>query len=379
MNKKVVIFFVLVFFLSFFGGVASAQTMPLEGEEIDEFNLSEVYAKGKVLEIYEEKLDQEISEGMYENYQKILVEITSGEFKGRKVQIENSYVNSPGYEIYVQEGDRVLLSVLHDDSGYQKAYVVDFVRDVYIYLLIAIFLVLMLAIGKSKGLKGIVSLGITFLVIYKIMIPQIFAGKSAVLVTIISAVIIALFTFAIVSGFTRKSLAAFLGTGAGLILAALLAMFISDAANLTGLSTEESRMLFYVPEFADYNMKGILLSGIILGALGAVMDVCMSIASSTEEIASAGEKMSFSKLFKAGMNVGNDIMGTMTNTLVLAYTGASLPLLLLLMAYELPFLHLINFEMLADEIIRALIGTIALVAAIPITAMISALMLKHKS
>lgn len=132
-------------------------------------------------------------------------------------------------------------------------------------------------------------------------------------------------------------------------------------------------MLYYVPQFADYgNMKGILLAGIILGALGAVMDVCMSIASSTEEIAAVGQGMGFASLFKAGMNVGNDIMGTMTNTLVLAYTGASMPLLLLLMAYDLPFLHLMNFEMLADEIIRAMIGTIALVAAIPITAAISA-------
>jgi len=377
MYKKISILFIaFLLFLSI-----SGQGMGYEDDykELDEFSLSEAYAKGKVLEIYEEKLDQEISEGILENYQRILVEITSGDYKGRKVQIENSFINSPGYEIYVQEGDKVLLSVLYDDSGYQKAYVVDFVRDTYIYLLIAMFILLMLLIGRSKGLKGIISLGVTFLVIYKVMIPQVFAGRSPVLVTIISSVVIAFITFAIVSGFTKKSLSAFLGTFAGLVLAAVLAMLISNAANLTGLSTEESRMLFYVPEFAEYNMKGILLSGIILGALGAVMDVCMSIASSTEEIANAGENMSFAQLFKAGMNVGNDVMGTMTNTLVLAYTGASLPLLLLLMAYELPFLHLINFEMLADEIIRALIGTIALVAAIPITAMISALLLKHKS
>ncbi|NCC80911.1 MAG: YibE/F family protein [Clostridia bacterium] len=373
MYKKIVLILLTLMVFSFCSGIAIGY------EEIDEFNLSEAYAKGKVLEIYEEKLEQEISEGILENYQRILVEITSGDFKGRKVQIENSFINSPGYEIYVQEGDKVLLSVLYDDSGYQKAYVVDFVRDIYIYLLIGIFVLLMLLIGRSKGLKGLISLGVTFLVIYKIMIPQIFAGRSPVLVTILSSVVIAFITFAIVSGFTKKSVSAFLGTGAGLILAAVLAMIISNVANLTGLSTEESRMLFYVPEFADYNMKGILLSGIILGALGAVMDVCMSIASSTEEIANAGENMSFAHLFKAGMNVGNDVMGTMTNTLVLAYTGASLPLLLLLMAYELPFLHLINFEMLADEIIRALIGTIALVAAIPITAFISALLLKHKS
>jgi uncharacterized membrane protein len=100
----------------------------------DEFSLSEEYAKGKVIEIYEEKLDQQISEGILENYQKILVEITSGDYKGKRVVIENSFINSPGYEIYVQEGDRVLLSVLYDSSGFQKAYVVDFVRDIYIYI-----------------------------------------------------------------------------------------------------------------------------------------------------------------------------------------------------------------------------------------------------
>lgn len=373
MNKKFIIVMLLFLFMIPLSGFS------VDYEENDEFNLSEEYAKGKVLEIYEEKMNQEISEGIFENYQRVLVKITSGDYKGKEVEIENSFINSPGYEIHVQKGDKVLLSVLFDESGYQKAYVVDFVRDLYIYLLIGLFLLLMLTIGRSQGLKGVISLGITFLVIYKVMIPQIFAGRSPVIVTIFSAVIIALITFAIVSGFTKKSLAAFLGTAFGLIFAAILAIVISNAANLTGLGTEESRMLFFVPEFANINMKGILLSGIILGALGAVMDVCMSIASSTSEIASAGENMSFQQLFKAGMNVGNDIMGTMTNTLVLAYTGASLPLLLLLMAYDLPFLHLMNFEMLADEIIRALIGTIALVSAIPITAVVSALLLKHKS
>lgn len=373
MNKKISIILLLFLFLIPLQGICMAY------EENDEFSLSEEYAKGKVIEIYEEKFDNEISEGILENYQRVLVQITSGEYKGEEVEIENSYINSPGYEIFIQEGDRVLLSVLHDDSGYQTAYIIDYVRDTYIYLLVGLFMILMLAIGRSKGLKGIVSLGVTFLVIYKLMIPQIFAGKSAVLAAIFSSILIAFITFSIVSGFTKKSISAFLGTAAGLIFAALLAMIISNAANLTGLSTEEAKMLFYVPEFADYNMKGILLAGIIIGALGAVMDVCMSIASSVGEIASAGERMSFSQLFKAGMNVGNDIMGTMTNTLVLAYTGASLPLLLLMMAYDLPFLQLINFEMLADEIIRALIGTIALISAIPITAAISAALLKHKS
>ena len=344
----------------------------------EEYNTSEEFAKGRIIEIHEEQLDQEISAGIIENYQRVLVEITSGEYKGKNVMIDNNFIDSPGYELYVREGDRVLLTVLSNAEGFQEAYIVDFVRDRYIYLLGGIFCILMLAIGRTSGVKSLLSLIITFAVIYKIMIPQIFAGRSPVMVAVVSATIISLITYLIVSGFSRKALSAFLGTGIGLVFAALLALFISNAANLTGFSTEESRMLFYVPEFADANMQGILLGGIIIGALGAIMDVCMSIASSIEEIAGAGEKMSFAGLFRSGMNVGNDIMGTMTNTLVLAYTGASLPLLLLLLAYDLPLLHLINFEMLADEIIRALIGTIALVIAIPITAAISAFLLKGK-
>lgn len=365
MKKKIYIFFLLsVFLLTSFSSFSYDE---------DEFSLPEAYAKGKVLEILEEDMGQEISIGILEHYQKVLVEITSGQFKGQQITIENSFINSPGYEIYVAENDRVLLTVLYDSSGLRKAYVVDFVRDTSIYLLLFLFVVMMLGIGRLQGLKGIISLVITFAVIYKIMIPQVFAGRSPLSVSLISSVIIALITYIIISGFTKKSLASFLGTAFGLLFAALLAILISGHAHLTGLGTEEARMLYYVPEFTDYgNMKGILLAGIILGALGAVMDVCMSIASSIEEIASAGQGMGFADLFKAGMNVGNDIMGTMTNTLVLAYTGASMPLLLLLMAYDLPFLHLMNFEMLADEIIRAMIGTIALVASIPITAAVSA-------
>lgn len=369
-KKQFLIFLLLVFVLT--------SQIALAYDE-DEFSLPEVYAKGRVLEILEEEMGQEISQGILEHYQLILVEITSGQFKGQRTVIENSFINSPGYEIYVAENDKVLLSVLYDSQGFRKAYVVDFVRDQSIFILLALFVIMMLGIGRIQGLKGILSLVVTFLVIYKIMIPQVFAGRSPVMVSVASSIIIALITYIIISGFSKKSLSAFLGAAAGLIFAAILALFISKHAHLTGLGTEESRMLYYVPQFTDYdNMKGILLAGIILGALGAVMDVCMSIASSIEEISAVGQRLSFKDLFKAGMNVGNDIMGTMTNTLVLAYTGASMPLLLLLMAYDLPFMHLMNFEMLADEIIRALIGTIGLVAAIPITAGISALLYAYQ-
>ena len=342
-------------------------------------NYEEAYAKAIVLSVVEEELDRDLGAGIIENYQRVMIEITSGEFKGKTPIIENNYISSPGFEMHVSEGDRILLTVLYDQEGFQTAHIVDFVRDRYIFILGFIFLALMVAIGRIKGVKSVISLVVTFLVIYKVMIPQIFNGYNPVLISVISSVIIALLTFLIISGFSKKMVAAFLGTTAGLIIAALLAMIVSNAANLTGFGSEEAKMLYYFPQFSDANLKGVLLAGIILGALGAVMDVCMSIASSIEEVSAAGEEKSFKALFTSGMNVGNDIMGTMTNTLVLAYTGASLPLLLLLMANDLSFLQVMNFEMLADEIIRALVGTIGLVIAIPITAVISSVLLRKKA
>ncbi len=145
---------------------------------------------------------------------------------------------------------------------------------------------------------------------------------------------------------------------------------------MTGMSTEEASMLLYIPQGIQFDFKALLFSGILLGALGAVMDVAMSIASSIEEVYKANKELSRGELFSAGMEVGKDVMGTMSNTLILAYTGSSIPLLLLFMAYDTPLVRMLNLDIIATEIVRSLAGSIGLILTIPLTAVVTVLLLK---
>jgi uncharacterized membrane protein len=246
--------------------------------------------------------------------------------------------------------------------------------------LTALFVLLIILIGHKQGLKAVITLGITLLLIGKFMLPLLFKGYSPVLLAIFTGVLVTAITVVAIGGFTKKSLAAVLGTSGGLVAAAGIAILVGILANLSGLSNEEAQMLMFIPQETQYDFRGLLFAGIIIGALGAVMDVSMSIASAMDEVQKVGSKMTFKKLFKSGMNVGKDIMGTMCNTLILAYTGTSIPLLLLFMAYQQPFIKIINLDFLATEMVRALSGSIGLILSIPITAVISAvLMAKHNT
>ena len=153
-------------------------------------------------------------------------------------------------------------------------------------------------------------------------------------------------------------------------MAGWLAYTFGDLAQLSGLATEEERMLMYVDNI-NFDMRGLLFAGILIGAVGAIMDVTMSVASAISEVKRANPDMKTTELIAAGMSVGRDIMGTMANTLILAYTGGALPFMLLFMVYEMEPLRIVNWELIVTEIIRALVGSIALVISVPITAVIA--------
>lgn len=177
-----------------------------------------------------------------------------------------------------------------------------------------------------------------------------------------------LVTYIIIAGISSKSIGALIGTISGLFLAASISFIISRFAHINGITGDEINMLLYLPTEIQLDLRGLFLGGVIIGSLGAVMDVSISISSSIWEIKKNSPSISCKGLFISGMEVGKDIMGTMTNTLILAYTGASLPLLLIINAYEFSFTRMINMEFIAIEFIRAMAGSIGLIVAIPATA-----------
>jgi len=197
-------------------------------------------------------------------------------------------------------------------------------------------------------------------------------------VAILVAGLVSLIVFRIVGGKTVKSLAAAIGTLLGVTIAGLLAWIVGNMMHMSGMSSEESRILLYSMDM-KIDFQGLLFASILIGALGAIMDVGMSIASAIDEVRKVHPEANLKNLFQAGMNVGRDVMGTMSNTLILAYTGSALPLLLLLIANNISLAKIINSEMIAVEILRALAGSIGLVLCIPITAIVSAFIYSKRS
>lgn len=308
--------------------------------------------------------------------QDVKIKIISGKYKGDIIEIENGLSNSEAYDIIVKKNDKIVVMIEEHDSGID-VFIADYSRGDYILYLTLLFVALILIIGKSKGVKAIISLALTVLSVVYILLPLILKGANPVPISILISIGVTIVTIFLVGGINSKSIAAVVGTSAGVIIAGIISYLVGMKINLTGLSAEEATMLMYIPQNITFNFKNLLFSGIILGALGAVMDVGMSVASSIDEIHKANNDLTRKELFASGMNVGKDVMGTMTNTLILAYTGSSIPMLLLFMAYETSIIKIMNLDIIATEIVRSLSGSIGLILTIPITALVASFLLKR--
>lgn len=341
----------------------------LATEEAADENLQEAYVKARVIEI--ENLSREdIAEGQSAQEQLVTVQILEGEYKGRKMVARNTLTGSIGWDIVIQPGDKVILYMTSSNGAVDELYVSDIARIDYVTLSVLFFMLMLVVIGGIKGIKALVALALTAAGIYKVLLPAIMAGYSPILVTVVLMLVVTMITMFIVGGLNSKSLAATLGTTGGVLVAGILALLIGEAAHLTGFATEESRMLLYVENF-KVNMEGLLFAGIIIGTLGATMDVAMSISSTIEEVKNANPMLKMRELVAAGMNVGRDVMGTMANTLILAYAGSALPLMILYLAYQTPTVRIFSSELIATEVIRAITGSIGLICAVPLTALIA--------
>ncbi|WP_236660272.1 YibE/F family protein [Isachenkonia alkalipeptolytica] len=309
--------------------------------------------------------DEEFGAGTY--IQEVTLEITSGDLEGEVFEVDNILMGNPVYDMEVEAGDRVMVGIEGTPEEVQEVHIKEYVRDTYLYLIIGIFLILLLVIGRVKGLKSVITIGLTLFLIIKLLIPGILQGYSPILLAVLISVVVTLITIFIISGFNIKSISAIVGILGGVFIAGIITLWIGSSAQLTGFSSEEALMLLYIPQDVEFNVRGLLFAGIIIGSLGAVMDVGMSIASSLQEVKNANPEIARKDLMRAGFNVGRDIMGTMANTLILAYTGSAIPLLILFTAYEPSITEIINLDIIATEIVRALAGSIGLIMTVPLT------------
>lgn len=342
------------------------------------------YPRGRVIAVLDQTQEEtEFSGGNFNtSIQMLEVLILNGAHTGKTVQAQYmlNYGFSDKYEYTrLSKGDEVLLYLQENEQGViEIAYVAEIVRDKYLLYLVIGFMLALLAVGRLKGLKAIISLILTALAVIYILIPAILNGWDPVKISVLMCILIITVTLLIISGFNKKTLSAIIGTAGGVLIAGIIALIVGSAAKLTGFGDDESQMLMYIPQNITFDFRGLLFAGILIGTMGATMDVGMSIASAMHEIKENSPNIKTSALFKAGMNVGRDAMATMSNTLILAYAGGSLHLMLLLMAYETPFTHIINWDMIASEVLRSIAGSIGIIFAIPITALASVLIEKYE-
>ncbi|MCL1881643.1 MAG: YibE/F family protein [Oscillospiraceae bacterium] len=270
----------------------------------------------------------------------------------------------------VEVGDRVF--VVLDEHEFAWVFL-DYSRTSPILALGIVLVALMLLFGNIKGLNAIVSLGYTCAVVFAVLIPAILTGRNIYATTIIVSLFLIFISLFLIYGVNKKSLAAAAGCFGGVLAAGLLAYSMNAILKMSGMLDSESLILWSVHEENPIELRGVIFAGIVIGALGAIMDVAVSIASSLTELKSESNHLVFRQVIKSGINIGRDIMGSMTNTLVLAYIGSSLSTILLLYVYNTDTLGmLLSGEFVAVELLQAIIGSIGILLAIPITTLVCA-------
>lgn len=271
----------------------------------------------------------------------------------------------------VAPGDKIIVYLNQNMSVPDVKYMfAEFYRVDFIIFLCVRFCVLLLIFGRKNGVNTLVSLLFTVGSVFFVFIPAVLNGGSIYSWSISTCIYIIFMTLLIISGFSKKSLAAMIGCSSGVLVAGIITLIANKVMYLTGLTTEDSMYLLFLNQERPIDLKAIIFAAIILGAVGAIMDVSMSLSSSLAEIRNKVGEMSAAQITKSGMVVGRDIMGTMANTLILAYIGSSLSVTLLLAAHSNNPLLLFNTEMILVELLQAISGSLGILLTIPLTSII---------
>lgn len=311
------------------------------------------------------------TEGRRIGQQLLEVKVLTGEYKGAVLEAANflsAYAN-----VDAKVGTRVIVRLDVDEQG--ELYVVSvpaYNRAPVVLGLALIFAALLVIIGRKKGVMALVGLVYTLACIWFIQVPMILRGAEPVLVSIIIVALTTAASLLFLTGLSRKTLCAVLGCVCGVGVAGIFAAVSGSISQLNGFNLPEAEDLVLRATQDTVRISGLLVSGILVASLGAVMDVAMSISSSCWELRQLNPGLPKAALFRSGMNIGRDAMGTMANTLILAFAGASLNTLLLFRIYGYPAIQLFNSDAIAVELIRGLAGSIGIILTVPLVAALSA-------
>jgi uncharacterized membrane protein len=312
--------------------------------------------------------------GTVQDYQVFDVELLEGDFEGAVLTVDYGLRQILSSEEKIKVGDHILVTVgQRPDSGEVRAFFTDFVRARPIFILFLLFVIFSIVISGWKGVRSLIAIAFSLLMIVFYIIPQILAGKDPVWVSITGAFVFLAISQFLVYGWNLKTHSAVIGIFISLILTGVLSGYFVDFTRLTGYGDENALFLSQM-SVQTINIKGLLLAGMLIGALGVLDDLVISQASAVFELYAANSTLGFSFLFKRAMNIGKDHAAATVNTLVLAYAGASLPMLLLFTLSNQDPTMLLNISFIAEEVVRTLVGSIGLFISIPITTALAALL-----
>lgn len=365
-------FFVIIVTMAiFFTSTLKSQSLhPIKPYFTQEF------VKGRILDVIEERIEEDpIVHGRYLGSQRIRVKLLQGRLKDEVFVINNTL--SKRHNILARNGMTAIFTV-RESNGSDVVWLYNYKRSHYTHLLVASFFLLILVLGGIKGFKSILSLVFTAVMIVYVLIPLLFAGYEPIPIAIMVVSFIIFISFFLIGGINHKSLTAIFGTLFGIITAGILSYVFGQMAQLNGVNMERGEQVLYLAQDYQIKIKGLMFISILIASLGAIMDVSMSIASAASELVSHNNDIKELELFKSLMNIGRDITGTMTNTLILAFAGSSLTLIMMIWGYQMTYMQFMNIPTIAIEAIQAFSGSIGIVLTVPFTAITAVIALKYK-
>lgn len=305
--------------------------------------------------------------------QQIKVKIRTGEHKGEILDATSS--SSYLYGARCRIGTKVIVIISESDE-LTTVSVYNYDRGNQLYMIIAFFLIVLVLIGGLKGFKSAVGLVFTFCCILFVFMPLIYRGVSPIFAAAFVVIITTVVVMYLIDGFTAKSICAIVGTIIGVVLAAVFAFIFGKICHISGYNVDDIESLIYIGEMTDIKVGELMFAGILISALGAVMDVAMSVASTINEIHDKNQKLDTKELFKSGINVGKDMMGTMSNTLILAFAGGSINTFVYIYSYNYQYYQVLDMYSIGIEIIQGISATLGVILTVPIVSAISAVALK---
>lgn len=328
------------------------------------------YVHATVLEILEERTDVQPFQGP----QKVLAEITSGEFAGRQCALSNA--NSYQDGAFCTPGMKIIALVRASGDGILGGTVYNYDRTGMLYLLLGLFALGLIFVGGKKGAAALYALIFTFGCIIFMYIPLLYVGMNGILAAIVTAVTILAASIYILNGWSMKSACAMVGTTVGIAVSGFLAMAVGSWASLSGFHMEEVEALVFIAAGTKLDVANILYAGVLIACLGAVMDVSVSMVAAMWEVHEKAPDISAKELFASGMRVGHDMIGTMSNTLILAYIGSATGVVLTVYAMEMSYLQIMGHNAIVIEIVSGLCGTIGVILTVPVQALLTTFVLK---